>query len=134
MSGLYPHFAGFAAYYGAGQESTSWATLFQLCEGRFLQDLVPLNDRVFLFFVYISLCSNQELAGGCYFYERATTLMKNIRKWMSKEGKMKAENEKAKTKTAKDFAELADTSEGMVAGEPAVGINDEPDSDGTKSD
>jgi len=104
MSDLYPHFTGFAAYYGAGgQDSKSWATLFQLCEGKLLQDLVTLNDRVFLFFVYVNLCSKQELADGWYFCERATTMMKNIRKWMSKEDKLKTDNDKAKTKNSEAF-------------------------------
>ena len=92
MSELYPHFAGFAAYYGAGQEGKSWSTVYKLCEGKLLQDLVPLNGRVFLFFVFVNLRSKQELQGGWYFCERATTMMKNIRKWMTKEDKMAAEN------------------------------------------
>jgi len=134
MSDLYPSFAGFAAYYGAGQESRSWATLFQLCEGKLLQDLVPLNDRVFLFFVYVNICGKQDLPDGWYFCERATTMMKNIRKWMSKEDKMKTENDKAKQATIKHFLDLADNLEDMVAGQPAVVSDDEADSDGLQSD
>ena len=122
MSDLYPPFAGFAAYNGAGQESRSWATLFQLCKGKLLQDLV-----------YISICGKQDLTDGWYFCERATTMMKNIRKWMSREDEMKTENEKAKQTTIKHFLDLADTLEDMVAGEPAVASEEEPDSDGMTS-
>jgi hypothetical protein len=133
MSELYPHFAGFAAYYGAGQESKSWATVFKLCEGKLLQDLVPLNDRVFLFFVFVNLCSKQELNDGWYFCERATNMMKNIRKWMSKEDKMKFENDKAKAATIKHFLDLADNLEDIVASEPADGSDGE-ESDAIESD
>jgi hypothetical protein len=134
MSELYPHFAGFAAYYGAGQESKSWATVFKLCEGKHLKDLVPLNDRVFLFFVFVNLCGKQELQDGWYFCERASTMMKNIRRWMTKEDKMEAENEKAKQKTIKHFLDLADTLEEMVASEPADGSDGAAESDGMESD
>jgi hypothetical protein len=134
MSELYPHFAGFAAYYGAGQETKAWSTVFQLTEGPLLQDLVPLNDRAFLFFVFINLCSKQELQDGWYFCERATTMMRNIRKWMNVEDKMKTENAKAKTKTCEHFVDLSDTLEDMVAGEPQVDSCEEPDSDGMQSD
>ena len=133
LSELYPHFAGFAAYYGAGQEGKAWSTVYKLCEGKLLQDLVPLNDRVFLFFVYVNLCSKQDLSDGWYFCERATNMMKNIRKWMSKEDKMKTENEKAKQTTIKHFLDLADNLEDIVASEPADGSDGE-ESDAIESD
>jgi len=89
---------------------------------------------VFLFFVFVNLCGKQELQDGRCFYERATTMMKNIRKWMTKEDKMAAENEKAKAKTIKHFLDLADNLEDIVAGEPAIGSDDEADSDAMESD
>jgi len=134
MSGLYPHFAGFAAYCGAGQESKSWATVFKLYEGKLLQELVPLNDRMFLFFVFANLCSKQELNDGWCFCERATTMMKNTRKWMTKEDRIVAENDKAKQKTIKHFLDLADNLEDIVASEPADGSDGEAESDAIESD
>jgi molecular chaperone GrpE (heat shock protein) len=95
---------------------------------------VPLNDRVFLFFVFVNLCGKQELQDGWYFCERASTMMKNIRRWMTKEDKMEAENEKAKQKTIKHFLDLADTLEEMVASEPADGSDGAAESDGMESD
>ena len=83
---------------------------------------------VFLFFVYINICGKQDLPDGWYFCERATTMMKNIRKWMSKEDKMKTENDKAKQATINHFLDLADNLEDMVAGQPAVVSDDEADS------
>ena len=129
----YPSFAAFAAFFGAGTEPQSYANVKKLLDGTELQEIVTLNDRVFLFFVFVVLCSHMEQPDGWYFCDQATSDMKTIRKWMVKEDGNKKQQTEAAEKVKKHLTDLQDGVEKLVAVERAtVNISDDDgdDSDG----
>ena len=55
---IYPAFAAFAAYYGEPREEQRWCALKKLQDGESLKNLVDINDRAFLFFLYVTFCAD----------------------------------------------------------------------------
>jgi len=91
LSPMYPSFAAFAAFYGQATDALRYNALHKLLDGCELWDLVSLNDRAFLFYVYVNMCANMESEskgfGAWYFNPNATMQLKVIRKWMITEEK-----------------------------------------------
>ena len=87
QSEIYPAFAVFAAYYGEPKEEQRWCMLRKLRDGESLKDLVDINDRAFLFFLYVTFCAHLKAQEhrGWYFCADATTVVRHIVAWMEEE-------------------------------------------------
>jgi hypothetical protein len=87
QSEMYPAFAAFAAYYGEPREEQRWCSLKKLRDGEPLKNLVDINDRAFLFFLYVTFCAHlkSQEQRGWYFSADATTVIRHIVTWMEEE-------------------------------------------------
>ena len=86
---IYPAFAAFAAYYGEPREEQRWCALKKMADGESLKNLVDVNDRAFLFFLYVSFCAHlkHQEQRGWYFCPEATVMVRHVQAWMEEEDK-----------------------------------------------
>jgi hypothetical protein len=107
---VYPCFATFAAWYGRKSDAERTNGLLQLaCNSTALSQLINLDDRAFLFFVYGTYLCNLNQNAGWYCQKEAETAIKNIRRWMEKEDENAAAQKKASLAVAKHLKNMEDT-------------------------
>ena len=82
---IYPHFALFAAYDSQATDGDKQLVLYRVSQGEPLHKAVNANDRVFLFFVYVTICAHLNQTTGWYFSTTASKTLKHIKKWMEAE-------------------------------------------------
>ena len=98
---IYPYFVTFTAFWGPQLDSRRYPALLGLAnQTTTIQEVATLDDRAFLFFVFVSYCLNLPTPTSWYFGDHATTQIKRIRRWMAAED----EDEKAQKRGNKRIA------------------------------
>ena len=105
---MYPYFAVFAAWFGAATDEKRASSLLQLAQGtKVLSDLVSLEDRAFLFFVFASFLANETAGKGWYVDEdTAGCAVKRMRRWIEREDQNKAAQKIGRDKVSKHLADI----------------------------
>jgi hypothetical protein len=134
---MYPYFATFAAFYGQPTDSRRYLALQKLADGASLPSLLCMNDRAFLFMVYVNLCANLEhdagtAAGSWYFSPNATVTLKIIKRWMVLEDKDKDEQKAAAKAVSKHLEPIVCLLPGVE--EDEAPRSDDDDGSGTDSE
>ena len=91
-----------------------------------MHELVPVNDRDFLLFVYVTICAHLKQPTGWYFSPEASKTIKHVRKWMEIEDG----NEEATQKAAEATKTIAEPLSTVLTETSTIDVCDaEHDSD-----